>query len=81
MEMERTTNQRAATTNQRAKEQAEKFVFENSGIFKANTYYWIEVITNQLLAFHLEEIKAAQITEGEAKITQEQIDKELAKYL
>lgn len=61
------------TTNQRAREQAEKFVFDNSGIFKANTYYWIEVITNQLLAFHLAEIKS--------EITQEQIDKELAKHL
>jgi hypothetical protein len=60
-------------TNQRAREQAEKFVFDNSGIFKANTYYWIEVITNQLLAFHLTEIKS--------EITQEQIDNELAKHL
>ena len=61
------------TTNQRARQQAEKIVFDNSGIFKANTYYWIEVITNQLLAFHLGEIKA--------EITQEQIDNELAKHL
>ena len=60
-------------TNQRAREQAEKFVFDNSGIFKANTYYWIEVITNQLLAFHLTEIKS--------EITKEQIDNELAKHL
>jgi hypothetical protein len=60
-------------TNQRARQQAEKFVFDNSGIFKSNTYYWIEVITNQLLAFHLAEIKS--------EITQEQIDKELAKHL
>jgi hypothetical protein len=60
-------------TNQRARQQAEKFVFDNSGIFKANTYYWIEVITNQLLAFHLGEIKS--------EITQEQIDNELAKHL
>lgn len=60
-------------TNQRARQQAEKFIFDNSGIFKQNTYYWIEVITNQLLAFHLTEIKS--------EITQEQIDKELAKHL
>ena len=70
--MERTT-----TTLQRARQQAEKFVFDNSGIFKQNTYYWIEVITNQLLAFHLGEIKA----EIKAEITQEQIDNELAKHL
>lgn len=76
MDMERTT-----TTLQRARQQAEKFVFDNSGIFKANTYYWIEVITNQLLAFHLGEIKAEIKAEIKSEITQEQIDKELAKHL